>query len=587
MRLFKSMLSMAAAAMTIVGCGHDVESAPMQSPTTDGKVEVGFMLPTESSRTTIDPDGRTTRWVAGDMVMLWAENSAGNYSIEAEPFTLLRFSQQFDKAFFTAMISPMEEDNYRYIMCSPLPDAVNGTMVTYNVSSQQSGEYDGIHDIMVATPTEAGALTKVGTEFDVQMHHQLHAVRIDIPEGRNIFGYRFTTLEITFPAPVVGDITFDVSNPEAMPQYTNLSNVITVTNPKGFDAGDTIWVFVLPGTVDGNVSYRVNTDERRSELASYPFSRNMQGGHVTPIRMATPPLERYTSFHFSVGVNNLGEDFNSLTIKDHNGTSLGTFQRNAENEYVLEYYGEIDLAPYQNKIFTIEFNSTHAIVTNTIAMGQLTPYTTHVMQPVNVPYLFEEDFSDISQFGDGHDNPAVGGSGDSYNYSSWFSDYSSHARMAGWSGGRYGCSSGSIRMCCRSETGLWVIKNYRGRIDTAPLTKIKSGVTTKLRVQFDYSVANVVGALGSGSTLLNFGWTNTAGVISPTTNITNKIIDNVEIVDASGSFTNVSTHADITFSGASNATRLSWMSDTNAPATIAGNGNFWLYVDNIKVQIAQ
>ena len=584
MRLLKSILVMAAAAMTVAGCAHDVETAPAQRPSVDGKVEVGFMLPVDTSRTTIDSDGRTTRWVAGDKVLLWAENSAGNYTIEAEPFSLVRFSQQFDKAFFTAMISPMEADSYRYIMCSPLPDAVEGTKVMYNVSSVQSGAYDGIHDIMVATPTEAGALTKLGTEFDVQMHHQLHAVRIDIPEGRNLFGRRFTTLEITFPAPVVGDITFDVSNPTAAPQYTNLSNVITVSNAEGFDAGDTIWVFVLPGMVDGSVSYRVNTEDQRSEVASYPFSRNMLGGHVTPIRMATPPMERYTSFHFSVGANYLGEDFNSLTIKDHNGTALGTFQRNAQNEYILEYYGEIDLTAYQNKIFTIEFDSPHAIVSNTLAMGQLTPYTKHVMQPVDVPYLFEESFSDVSAFSDGHDDPANGFNGDSNNYSSWFSNYTSHSRMAGWSGGRYGCSSGSIRMCCRTETAL-AIKSYRGRIDTAPMSKIKSGVTTSLRVQFDYSAANRTYLLASGSTLLNFGWTNTSGVIGPATDITNKVINGKEISDTSGSYTNVRTHADVTFSGASNATRLSWMSSTNASGSI-GNANFWLYVDNIKVQIA-
>ena len=70
MRLLKSILVMAAAAMTVAGCAHDVETAPAQRPSVDGKVEVGFMLPVDTSRTTIDSDGRTTRWVAGDKVLL-------------------------------------------------------------------------------------------------------------------------------------------------------------------------------------------------------------------------------------------------------------------------------------------------------------------------------------------------------------------------------------------------------------------------------------------------------------------------------------------------------------------------------------
>jgi uncharacterized protein YbjQ (UPF0145 family) len=38
--------------------------------------------------------------------------------------------------------------------------------------------------------------------------------------------------------------------------------------------------------------------------------------------------------------------------------------------------------------------------------------------------------------------------------------------------------------------------------------------------------------LASGSTLLNFGWTNTSGVIGPTTDITNKVINGKEAVRA-------------------------------------------------------
>ena len=117
------------------------------------------------------------------------------------------------------------------------------------------------------------------------------------------------------------------------------------------------------------------------------------------------------------------------------------------------------------------------------------------------------------------------------------------------------------------------------------MSKLKSGVTATLRVQFTYSAATRSYLLGSGNTLLNFGWTNSTGVIGPATNISNVVINNQVVGDATGSYTNVATPADVTFSGASNATRLSWMSDTDAPGALAGNANFWLYIDNIKVQV--
>lgn len=584
MKILKSILSVVAAA-TIVACGHDVDDYQ----TNNRMVEVGFSMPVAvDQRTTIGEDGKTTHWEAGDKVALWARNSSGDYTLSGSTFYLHHFSTDYNRAIFTATIPEMAEDTYDYMFCSPLPKSTNGTKVTYTVSSTQDGTYQGEHDIMIATPVTAPALDDAATsEFEVSMHHMMHALRITIPEGRNLFGYRFTRLEITFPIPVVGDITLDVKNPDADPVYSNLSNTLVIENANGFDAGDTIWAFVLPGTVDGTVSYSVKGENRRSVVNDYPMSRNLQSGHVTPISMATPELYLYTVFYIRIDENFLGEDFNSFTVTDHNGNQLGSFMRNAENIYPLEFFGEIDLSQHQNKDLTITFDSDHAIVTNTVNTGTITPYCEHYLEPVDVPYLFEEDFSSVPSFGDGHDDPANGFNGDSKNYSSWFADHTSNARMAGWSGGRYGCSGGqSIRMCCRSETGLGSIKNYRGRVDSAPMSKIKSGVTTGLRVQFDYSAATRSYLLSSGSTLLKFGWTNSTGVIGPATNISNIVINGLEITDSSGSYTNVATHADVKFTGASNATRLSWMSDTNAPGALAGNANFWLYVDNIKVQIA-
>lgn len=585
MKIITKLASLATLALALAACVEEVDNTPAKPSMVE---EVGFSLPADATRTTIDPDGVTTRWMPGDKVAVWAMNAEGGYALEGAPFMLRYYSDEFDHGYFTANIAAMAEGDYTYMMSYPAPKSVSGTQATYTVPTTQSGVYDGKYDIMIAEPTVAEALNaQHKVELNTIMRHQMHAVKITIPEGRNIFGFNVTRLEITFPNDVVGDVIIDVTNPDAEPIYTNTSNTIILENSDGFAEGSDIWAFVLPGTVDGDVSYKVRGEGRQSVYNSYALSKTMEKGRVTPIRMATPELYRYTSFLLSEGANYLGEDFNSFQVYDFNGSLLAEFTRNAENAYEFGFEGEIDYSQWENTDLRIVFDSNNAIVENSVKLGTITPYIQNRVEPMVVPYLFEENFDGISAFGDGHDDPANGFNGDSKNYSSLFSSVTSDARMDGWAGGRYRCESGSIRVCCRSETGLGAINNYRGRFDTSTMSKLKSTANVNLRVTFTYSAALRTYLMSTGSTMMHFGTTTTSGAISPSTDISNVAISDFVISDTAGSFTSIYNQAEATCSGCTNATRLSWIADTNAEGAVAGNANFWLYVDNIKVQIAQ
>mgnify|MGYP003298467999 CR=1 FL=1 len=255
MKIVKKIAALVVCGCALTACVSEVDNGPVK-PVESG--EVGFELCGEATRTSIDPDGVTTRWAEGDKMAVWAEDAAGNYTLANTTFRFHHYSDEFDHGYFVANIASMAEGDYTYMLAYPTPQSVSGTQATYSVPATQSGAYDGKYDIMIAEPAVAEALSaKRKVEINTVMRHQMHAVKITVPEGRNLYGTRFYRLEITFPNPVVGDITLDITNPDAEPVYSNMSNVVVLESAEGFDAGSVLWAFVLPGTVDGDVSYRV------------------------------------------------------------------------------------------------------------------------------------------------------------------------------------------------------------------------------------------------------------------------------------------------------------------------------------------
>lgn len=602
MNIFSKIASVVSCVAMLVSCSvtNEEHSSPqLQS------VEVGFELADNATRTSLDADGTTTRWAEGDKLAVWAKKSDGSFAFENTSFMLRYFSGEFSKAYFTSNIESMAEGEYTYLLSYPQPKAVEGTLATYTLPAEQSGEYDGRYDVMIAEPVAEGALTaSKKVELNTVMRHQMHALKITIPEKESNFDNKVYSLKITFPCDVVGDITLDVANPDAAPVYSNTSNTIVVNSEEGITVGSDIWVFVLPGTVSGDVSYSMSGSQQRSVVATNSLEREFVAGHVTPIRMPMPDFEKYTALHFSIGANYLGEDFNFFTLYDNNGNNMGVFNRNAENCYTLEYEGDFDASAYSNTTWTLVFDSDNAIVENSVNLGAIRPYFAQSIAPVDVPYLLFQDFENVSgeQENNGNNSyqssdrnqPGVALSGE----------------LTGWNGARFWIKPGAARVNSRYQCTK-VIKAFssmhHGRLDTPTLGDcgLKPGKEPYIMVSFDAALnrnssssldlkegainlathtngSNPIDGIPTGSTGITSSYDTTLADFG-TTYFT-RVLANDTGNDAFGQAFPTYTTTD--FRATSN-TRLCFYPTLSPTSDKTGNIEINVYVDNIRVWIAQ
>lgn len=604
MNIFNKIVSVAVSLSLLAACStsHDESANSQPLP-----VEVGFELSGAATRTTIGDDGETTRWVEGDKLSLWAKDASGNYAVQNATFALRYFSTEYDKAYFAATIAAMAEGEYTYYLSYPLPKAVEGTKATYSLSALQSGKYEGGHDIMIAEPVVAEALTSAKrVELNTVMRHQMHALKITIPEKASNFASKIHSIEVTFPCAVVGDMTLNVADLNAEPVYTNTSNTITVKSDEGFEVGSDIWVFVLPGTVSGDVSYKITGFEQRSEVATYPFERELQAGHVTPIRMAMPPFEKYTAFHFSIGQNYLGEDFNFFTLYDNNGTNMGTYQRNAENRYTFEYTGEFDVTPYNNSNWTLVFDTESAVVENKVNMGVLRPYFSNNIAPVDIPYLLFENFENVSE-------------SESYGNNSYSSNEREQPGKSldgamptnGWNAARYWLKPGAMRINARRQCVKFIVafaSSHHGRMDTPMLWNgtrgIKPGKSVNVKLQFDAALNrhtdsslkvneagiavathtnanNPIDGIPTGATGINSSYSTTLADFG-TTWFEQPLAETAGADDFGATFPTYSTEFAV-----SSGSRICFYPTIKCEDSGIGNTEINVYIDNIKVSIAK
>lgn len=577
---YKIYLALALLA-TAVACDRDAADDTHRQPQ-ESMIETSIGLDiTDATRTVLGDDGMTTQWSVGDNIALWARNASGEYIVESARFSLRNFSADYSTALFSGRTAAMEQGSYDYFMIYPLPTSVAGTQATYDIPAVQSGAYDARCDVMIASPVTGEALSADKTaRLSATMRHMMHAVKITIPEDRNLFGQRFTRLEMTFPYPVAGRVTFDVTSPDAAPAVSDTSNTIVIESAEGFDAGDTLWVFVLPSAsaVDGEISYMVSNDTSRSEQATYAVSLDMRPGHVTPIKMTVPTIYKYTSFEFTVAANNLGEDFNKLMIYDASNTMIAEFVRNDENVYKMEFLGDFEHTDWSGTDFRLSFDSEHATVETAVNIGTIQPYSIHRFTTV-VPYLFEENFDLIT---DSNGSEYSTESNSNYGTSS-AGNKNAISFLNGWTGARIGLSSGNaIRIACRRETSA----DYPARVDSAPMSCLKSEV--KVRVTFDYGMDRQEGGIGSAPKLgqtLHLGYV-TANTAYKSDDTDGTFIEEFYINETGASYTNIPhTGRSFEIPACTASTRITWRT-TNEHKAGFTNGTFWLYIDNVKVQIA-
>ena len=548
----------------------------------NGKVQVSIGQSLKiNTRTSIADDGTTAIWSGGDKIAVWAAASDGTYALEGEVFTMWHYNDALSSAIFTATITPMPEGVYTYYATYPEPKSVGGTTAVYELPQTQSAiRFNGACDIMVARPVEnAGALTDAKVnEMNFSFSHKMHSLKVNIPRGGNMLGMPITRLEFTFPTNVTGDVEVDIADPLAPAVLTNGSNKLVLEIPEGADEGESVWGMIFPTDISGEITYTAYSGGYASFPRTITVAKSAEAAHITPMSLPIPELYRLTEISLSIGENNLGEDVQSVSILSENGNVIKTLPANAENEYILSYEGEIDAAQFSGKRFTARFESEHAIVEQPFTMPTITPYIKNIVEkPVDVPYLFSEDFSGI---GDISHN-------DGYTSGSNSTKQSATSFLSGWTGARIGAQAGtSIRIAARRETSA----RYYGRADSAPLACIKAGASVKVEVTFDYGMGRQEG--GFAISMPQLGQTcylgsTTDGAAHDSDSNNGTFTDEIYIKEITGSYDYIP-HTDGKFeiAAAQNNTRIVWRnrSESNAGLT---NGTFWFYIDNVKVKIVK
>ena len=551
-----------------------------------GKVQVSIGQSLKiDTRTSIADDGTTAIWSGGDKIAVWAAASDGTYALEGEVFTMWHYNDALSSAIFTATITPMPEGVYTYYATYPEPKSVGGTTAVYELPQTQSASrFNGACDIMVARPVgNAGALTDAKVnEMDFSFSHKMHSLKVNIPRGGNMLGMPITRLEFTFPANVTGDVAVDIADPLAPAVLTNGSNKLVLEIPDGADEGESVWGMIFPTDISGEITYTAYSGGYASFPRTITVAKSAEAAHITPMSLTIPELYRLTEISLSIGENNLGEDVQSVSILNENGNVIKTLPANAENEYILSYEGTFDAAQFSGKRFTARFESEHAIVEQPFTMPTITPYIKNIVEkPVDVPYLFSEDFSGISDISSNDEFPGERGT------LSFEQDAVSF--LSGWSGARIGAQAGtSIRIAARRETSA----RYYARVDSAPLANIKEGTSVKVAVTFDYGMGRQEGALVSIISKPQLGQTcylgsSTDASAQKSESSTGTFTDEIYIKEVTGSYDYIP-HTDGRFEidAAQNNTRIVWRnrSDSNSGLT---NGTFWFYIDNVKVKIVK
>jgi len=547
------------------------------------RVSIGQSLKI-NARTSIAGDGTTAVWSGGDKIAVWAITADGSYALENEVFTMWRYDDAIQSAIFTATIAPMQEGDYTYYAAYPEPKSASGTSAVYELPhTQQAGAFNGGCDIMTARPVaHAGALTDARVnEMNFSFSHKMHALKVNIPNGGNLLGMPITKIEFTFPTYVTGDVAVDIADPLAPAVLKNGSNRLTLEIPEGANEGESVWGMIFPTDISGEITYTAYSDGYASMPRTITVAKNAEAAHITPMSLPIPELYRLTEISLSVGENNLGEDVQNISIVNEHGNVIKTLPVNAANEYVLSYEGEFDASQFSGKQFTMRFESEHAIVEQPFTMPEITPYVKNIVEkPVDVPYLFFEDFSGVETFSSNDEYPGDRGT---LSY-----EKDAVAFLSGWTGARIGAQAGkSIRLAARRETSA----RYPARVDSAPLANIKAGVSAKVEITFDYGMGRQEGTAISIIPKPQLGQTCHLGSTTDASahkseSETGTFTDEIYIKDITGSYDYLPENGSYIIENAESATRMTWrtISDANAGLT---NGTFWFYIDNVKVKIVK
>lgn len=584
---------------------------------------VGFYAGGVNTRTEMLPNGLSAAWEAGDEIAVWAKNSAGTYILNNQAFKT--YGLDYERGFFSSeLASAMPQDSYTYYCCYPRPLSVSGTDAVFNIPARQDGKVRDGADIMIATPATYGALAPVPDPEDhsglsMTMNRMMHQFRFYIPASdTKLQGEAVERIKLTFPDEVVGNVTLDLADPsqKAVLSEGSASIDLRLAEPITLAAQNYACVAFCPTAFEAGKSLEVRayTSDKIVVVDSIDLcARDFQAGHSTPVKLKIKEVKEYPySIVFKVKANNLGEKPNTITLTapsgciwTEGGSNVFTYSpgRKIEvgEEIAFRFEDAAAYRAFSGKSIAVTYDSDNALLSSNVSVQNLSSVDNASIS-LTVPYLFFEDFSGITDFNDGHDNPNTGMASDTYvGLTNNLDDLTKESALSGWSGVRVGVSSGALRLCCRYQNVLWKGAYYKGQLYLPSLTNIKDGKDVNISVSFRYdgnsthSKATPIMYLGVNmlNPLVNPDDTDLiSGVITgagygnknPST-LSPVAISGQNLSNSGGSYTNIRNTQTVTIENFDNSLRLAWFV-TTTDSRGNTNSNSWLYLDDIKVQIA-
>lgn len=484
----------------------------------------------------------------------------------------------------------MAEGSYDYYAAYPLPNSSQDGVAYYSLPSIQDGSTLLKNAIMVAHPTQGISLTEGGDEeLDLSFVHKLHILKITIPESKNLLGEPIRKLEITFPVNVVGDLALDITDVDAPVELSNGSNVLELNFNEAVNAGDVVYAVIAPvDASQGEISFKAYSELRESEVITTQ-GKLFEEAHTTPIRLTIPYVDKVTRIYFYTGENFLGETPNTITVSLNDGAFPGgetsvTFNYVDGGTYEYLYRGEY-IDNVSGRAAVMSFDSDNCLVSRGFTMPNIIVYGRNYTSKQDVPYLLSEDFSGISST---FENGTVHTTSDAGERSAIsLAQYG----LNDWYGARIGGGQGlNLRIASRIEMGLFVTNRNKGRVDSPVLSGIKAGKSISIKVEYNYAGDRYESVGSGGFPVYSAGCSESVvqkGDNSIERVAVSSVVLSIDGPNANGTYYGNTPHYNsYTIDGCSNATRVCWSLTNNRSASFAGNGMYWLYIDNVKVSVA-
>ena len=587
---------------------EDFENKPDKE---NAGVELRLGIP--ATRATLDDD-LNLRWQRGDRIYFMAYTGSTQLCNKEASFWAnlmddssyghpqAYFKAKFDATAEATVLESLKSitDGKCYAVSPVKGVTINGTTATMTIPSVQTGEYSSACDFMTARSGAVEGL-KLSTgnnddyvnDVDLIFEHHTHAFRVIIP-GNNL-GKEIAKAYIKFPFAVVGDVTVDFTTGAV--SATNTKDLVTVEFVEPKSAGDEFWVFINGVEDKGAVDLRFQaTDGTFTERRLAKFTQqNWSAGKISKISMSVPQAVTYTTIRSTVpDYSRLGEEVTNLHLSlaagyftDYATTQNAPKDANGIFQYML--FSDIVDDSFRSANHTLTFESTHAIVPlkDPVVFGtSLTPGAVNSYE-LTAPYVFEEDFSTIQSYSRDDRTGAQGTAVTAY-------DLTAYGLTSGWSGARTGGEVGqSIRVGSRVDR-VWGYTHTYGRLDSPSIANLKQDVSANVVVTFNYS-GGIDGDSGYSPRAV-CGYTTTAGLINGKSGSFSSDADDwenilgtqlVPSISTDGSYTSVPQSTSYIISGCQRTYRLSWMIRGAGEGGFISNGNQWMFIDNVRVSIAQ